>query len=353
MIQVEDGQLDAQQTTFLERFDLGAVLMERVLPGGMFARPMLLDTARGRCVLRTHTFRSTEPMFRFQAEAIDFVADRGVTCARALRTRDGAWSQSLREGGGVLALHDYIDGRCDDWHAWHRRKETRPGFLAELGGRVATMHHHLACARPGGEAPLPLTLPPIRFNELEAIRDHWKRSIERLRLDETAPATSARIQMLQLVPTIESHWSRLAQALSVHKIGELPTQIVHGDVSAVNLVFDSHDVPTPIDWDCLHVGHRLYDALGDVLNRPPVDRPDLNVFRVDHVEQYVEGYASASTEPLIDRERKLTPAFCLARQLEDLRQRLRVLPTLSTENDDEYARLIGMRVAMMDQITLT
>jgi chorismate mutase len=44
------------------------------------------------------------------------------------------------------------------------------------------------------------------------------------------------------------------------------------------------------------------------------------------------------------------PAFCLARQLEDLRQRLAVLRQLPPERDGEYETLIKMRAHLMEQI---
>jgi hypothetical protein len=105
-----------------------------------------------------------------------------------------------------------------------------------------------------------------------------------------------------------------------------------------------------IDWDCTHLGTRLYDALGDVLNRPPDHRTDLNQFCQDHVDEYLEGYASGFSSPMSPEELRLVPLFCLARQLEDLRQRLYVLDQLDAAHDGLYAQLIKMRVEMMDQI---
>jgi aminoglycoside phosphotransferase (APT) family kinase protein len=157
---------------------------------------------------------------------------------------------------------------------------------------------------------------------------------------------------LSLQGRIESHWERLAAALRQGRIDEQPTQIVHGDISPVNMVFQSDDRVAFIDWDCVHVGHRMYDALGDVLNRPPDDRPDWNRFNLAEVEAYIDGYASRLTAPLTAGERRLAPAFCLARQLEDLRQRLFVLPKLDDAEDERYATLIGMRVEVMDQIEI-
>jgi hypothetical protein len=66
----------------------------------------------------------------------------------------------------------------------------------------------------------------------------------------------------------------------------------------------------------------------------------------------LDGYAAGLARPLTELERRLVPTFCLARQLEDLRQRLYGISRLDASQDLRYARLIAMRVEMMDQIPL-
>ena len=134
----------------------------------------------------------------------------------------------------------------------------------------------------------------------------------------------------------------------------LPCHLVHGDISPVNLVFEPDGSAFAlIDWDCVHYGTRLYDALGDVLNRPPSALAASARYDWQEVRVYLEGYGAACEEPLSPPELRTVPAFCLARQLEDLRQRLHVVPMLAPELDHEYATLIRSRVAMLDQIRAT
>ncbi len=158
--------------------------------------------------------------------------------------------------------------------------------------------------------------------------------------------------MLSLEERIGNHWDALMGKMSISGIAEVRGQIVHGDISPVNIVFTPTGEMAFIDWDCVHIGHRIYDALGDVLNRLPHDQAESVGFNMEEVAEYLAGYESQIDEPLTSQERRLVPAFCLARQLEDLRQRLHVIPNLDPSQDELYARLIAMRVETMDHIAL-
>ncbi len=352
MMFVDSLLLDTASDLIADDYGFASVSVECELAGGMFARPVLLKTNRGLFVRRVHTFRNTEQAFRFQAEAIEFAAQQGVICSRVEPTLRGEWCIPVGPDNGVAALHQFVEGRCDDWTTWHRRKRTQSGFMHALGRQVADLHNALAKAAPKGDPELRISLPPIQFSHLDRIRAEWREEVVNLRRRQNCVAESSRDQLLSLSGRIELHWERLATAVAGVQLGELPVQIVHGDVSPVNMVFDSGNRVAFIDWDCVHVGHRMYDALGDVLNRPPHDRPDWNRFVRGEVEAYVDGYASRLDVPLTALEQQMLPAFCLARQLEDLRQRLCTVPELDVSHDEKHATLIGMRVEMMDQIEL-
>jgi len=334
----------------LKQYGFSQLQVEGPLGGGMFSQPLLLSTDRGKFLLRRHTFRSNIESFRFQAEATQWAHDRGVSCSTVYKTLDGDWGIELPESQCVLALHRFVEGSTLDWSTWHRLKESAPSFLVNLGVVVAQLHNCLSCAEPGGDPELSSSLPPMQFRFIREIHDHWNKCVEKLSADNQVLCRRSKSSLLSLMPRIQSHWDHLLSSLVIHLIDELPLQIVHGDVSAVNIVFDSNNSMAFIDWDCIHRGSRLYDALGDILNRYPHQQPELNRFRKTHVEAFLKGYSSALDQPLSSLELDLVPAFCLARQLEDLRQRLQVIPHLSEEHDETYSLLIGMRVEIMDQI---
>lgn len=340
--------IDEERCTFLDGFGFANVIVRRQLEGGMFSRPFLIEADGRAYVLRGHAFRGTVESFRFQAEILSWAADRGVPCARVVRSRDGCWCRRLADGSGVLALHEYIAGNCDSWGAWQARKDSGISFLAVLGSQVARMHDVLRTAPIVGDRELPVDLPPIQFDRLDAIDRQWNRDLDELIADH---GSSAAVRQLATARgRICEHWRTLRAAIEP-RLHDLPRQVVHGDVSPVNLVLSLAGEWTWIDWDCMHVGWRLYDALGDVLNRAPIERPDLNLLRTDHVQRYVDAYGAASDLPLSNVERSLIPVFCLARQLEDLRQRVRVLPQLDLGRHADYATLIARRVEMLDQIS--
>jgi Ser/Thr protein kinase RdoA (MazF antagonist) len=159
----------------------------------------------------------------------------------------------------------------------------------------------------------------------------------------------SRAALLENQRTITEMWKLLAAAVARHGIGDSVLQLVHGDVSPVNLIFDGEDV-TLIDWDCLHYGIRAYDALGDVVNRPPVNRVSGAEFRCREAQRVLDGYGRGTSRPLRRVEREAIGVFSISRQLEDLRQRMAVLPSLREEEDAGYAALIHGRVRMLRQI---
>ncbi|QEG35146.1 phosphotransferase enzyme family protein [Bythopirellula goksoeyrii] len=352
MISTKSSQLDESQLAFLDRFELGMIQKERVLSGGMFSRPVLLTCDTGEFLLRTHRFRASEEAFRFQAESIAAATTRGVPCSSVVQTLDGSWSTPLPGGIGVFALHKYVPGEVVDWITWHQRCEKDPGFLVSLGKQVARLHNSLAQARPGGDPDLLDDLPPIRLNRVNLLYKNWQKSMDEIRKSRTSLESESASRFLLNESAVDEQWKRLVASLKKHDIQSVSTQIVHGDISPVNLVLDESSVCNFIDWDCVHFGHRIYDALGDVLNRCPSGHPDFNRFRVDHVASYLSGYSEVIEIPLTQQEKDLVPTCCLARQLEDLRQRMQLVRSLDSAQDQEYSELIGLRIEMMEQIEL-
>ncbi|MBM3494241.1 MAG: hypothetical protein FJX72_07970, partial [Armatimonadetes bacterium] len=110
-----------------EAYDIGSVRRTEVLRGGMFLQPRLIETDRGRFVLRAHTFRNEASSFRFQAETIEYAAEHGFPCPRVLRRRDGRWG--VRREGAFWALHEYADGDVLNWYRWCALKCDTPSIL--------------------------------------------------------------------------------------------------------------------------------------------------------------------------------------------------------------------------------
>jgi Ser/Thr protein kinase RdoA (MazF antagonist) len=333
-------------------YGVTGVRTEGELAGGMFARPVLLASDRGPLVLRRHVFRRNEPAFRFQSDAMNAVAHAGLA-ARVLDTLDGDSCVAAPDGVGVMALHEFVAGTQFDWVEWRRLSDNAPGFLERLGGSVAALHNALAAAAPRGDARLSPDLPPIQFAHLRLTREAWEQSLDAI-CAELAPACEASVEaLLASRRLLERAWDWLVQTALEVGIDAIPPQVIHGDVSPVNLVWGAEARVRFIDWDACHVGHRMYDALGDVLHRAPESRPEWNGLRRDHLRRYLAGYAAALDVPLIPVELDAIPVFTLARQLEDLRQRVAVLPALDPAQDGRYATLIGLRCELINQTLAT
>ena len=343
-------QEDAWTHECLAAYDLGTVTRTQTLTGGMFLRPTLIETDRGRYVLRAHTFRNDAPRFRFQAEAVNYAADQGFPCPRVLPRTDGRWGIVRR--GAFWAVHEYAEGDVLDWPRWYALKREHPAALERLGAHIASLHDVLAAASIGGEPSLSHSVPAIRFHRLVACMRHFRAQVGDL--PDRPAAFRATISALK-EPRILAIWEIVIQAAARLRAGCLPRQPVHGDVSPVNMVWcaetDGHErMPTLIDWDCTHVGLRLYDALGDVLIRAPFDMPQTHRFDAEEVRTYLRGYASATRHPFAPEELACVPLFLMARQLEDLRQRAAAIAWLPSERDEEFAALVRMRIGFLEQI---
>jgi len=341
--------LHARDLDVLAGYDLGQVHDVSTLKGGMFLKPILVTADTGKYVLRAHTFRTTAQAFRFQAEVVAFAASHGVLCPAIIPNRDG--QLGCHNNSAYWSLQEYLEGSIYSWARWQQIKKDDPTFLPRLGSRIAGIHDILRIAVASGESGLSVDLPPIQFDLVDYISEHWLMALGQLERMVAISAQQSRDTFLRLKNSIEGHWHRLVKWVQDLGILQMPRQIVHGDISPVNMIFQKAGSSFGlIDWDCVHEGLRLYDALGDVLNRPPADIVEKPDFSFDEVRGYLQGYDHEAEKPLTNQEFAAVPAFCLARHLEDLRQRLAVLADLPAEQDTEYAKLIEMRVELMDQI---
>ena len=328
----------------LAKYDIGYLHTWELLGGGMFQKPIRIGTSTGMYVLRAHRFRNTKNTFQFQADTLHQVNCMGCRTPQVIRRRNGEFGEVIEHA--FWALHEYIPGYIHSWDEWFERK-SNPGFLEWLGGRVAKLHDALSRIAPGSDSSLAVSLPPIQFHFLPEIREHWDEALESA-LSANAVQSGAVLKACRT--EIETYWDLLSQAAASLQIGEFDRQIVHGDISPVNIVFDSSEDFVFIDWDCVHLGIRLYDALGDVLNRPPWHMAASTAFNVDELRSYLRGYNACASSPFTKRELDCIPAFCIARQLEDLRQRVSVLAESPRVWDEEFATLIQGRVQMMRSI---
>jgi Ser/Thr protein kinase RdoA (MazF antagonist) len=330
----------------LGRYELGSVSLVEILPGGMFLKPVHVITETGEWVLRGHRFRNSEEAFRFQASTLDALRQKGVRCPRVLPDRFG--KLGFEWGDAFWAVYEYIPGHKYSWTEWESAK-TGTGFLERLGEHVALVHDMLSSIRPCGDGSFSPFLPPVQFSYLDMAQDQWHADIARLTTNSSCAPPSSRAALLENRVIIAEMWKLLTTAVVRDGLADLSLQLVHGDISPVNLIFEG-ETATLIDWDCLHYGVRIYDLLGDVVNRPSASRAGGSEFRREEAERLLCGYDRVSTRPFSREERRAIATFSMARQLEDLRQRMAVLPSLTSEEDADYAALIRGRVSMLNQI---
>ena len=337
------------QSRLIELYRLGKIHDVQPLGGGMFLQPIRIRTDNGVFLLRGTKFRPSAEAFRFQAQAMNSLASKDVKCPRVIPAPDGQLGTIV--DGAFWALFEYVHGSIYDWIRWNDLQTSTPGFTQSIARTVAELHDALRNITPAGDASLDPRLPPIQFLHLPQVIDDWSKRITDISHQTTIRAPRTRDVFLQAADLLNDHWNWLTQQSQSLAIAQLPRQVVHGDVSAVNMIFsDDNQLAAFIDWDCIHLGHRLYDALGDVNLRPPHDQPPDQPIPIQQVRTYLAAYQCAIQHLLSTDELQCVAAFCFARQLEDLRQRLDVLPRLPQNQDDQYAKLVNIRLSHLSQI---
>jgi Ser/Thr protein kinase RdoA (MazF antagonist) len=253
------------------------------------------------------------------------------------------------DGDVFWAIHEYIDGHIYSWEEWWKLKQD-DDFLFNLGAEIAGLHDSLSSISPTGDPRLSYFLPPIQFSFLHEIRMQWENDLDELCQSHSLDNRYARATLIARREEIAGYWRILESTVAEDRICHLPLQIVHGDISPVNTVFSRQQF-TLIDWDCIRYGFRLYDALGDVLIRRPASDNRYPAFNLAEVLRYIDGYQHGTERPVSNAELRAVPLFCLARQLEDLRQRVAVMPQISATEDPTYSALIESRIQSMCEIS--
>lgn len=171
------------------------------------------------------------------------VGAEGVPVARTLADLSGA--HLCVSGAAVLAVSEFAEG------ATHRKALTL-AQMEQAGAVLGRIHRLCQALGPGLEPETPrwLRLDVRKKDEELASLERLIRSRpERTRFDETAlELISRRRSQLQHLPSI------LAVAAS------LDSQVLHGDYSAMNLLFDDASLRAVIDFQPPHPFLAAYEA---------------------------------------------------------------------------------------------
>jgi len=116
--------------SWLEEYDVGALLSYRGIAEGIENSNFLLHTTKGQFILTLYEKRVNRDDLPFFLHLMQHLARRGITCPQALSRRNGELLGSL--AGRPAALISFLEG------IWMR--QPRESHCAELGATLAKLH---------------------------------------------------------------------------------------------------------------------------------------------------------------------------------------------------------------------
>jgi homoserine kinase type II len=204
---------DDQLTTFVARYDIGALLSAKGIAEGVENSNYLVHTQAGFFILTLYEKRVREADLPFFLGLMDHLSARGIVCPRPVHDRSG---EALgRLCGRPAAIVTFLDGMS----------VRRPGaaHCAALGEALARLH--------GAGADFGLS----RENALSV--GGWRPLFEQAaaRADEVAPGLARETQTA--LAGLEAGWPR-----------GLPAGIIHADLFPDNVFFVGSELSGLIDF---------------------------------------------------------------------------------------------------------
>lgn len=204
---------DHDLRSFLDAYDLGAVIACKGIAEGVENSNFLLQTERGRFILTLYEKRVRREDLPFFLGLMRHLAARGIECPTPIAGRDGA---TLRElCSRPAAIISFLDGM------WPRQ----PGIqhCRALGAALADLH------RQGAD------FAPTRENDLSLAG--WRR---------LAAATADRADAI--APGLRDLIAEEIAFLSRHWPADLPRGIIHADLFPDNVFFLGERLSGLIDF---------------------------------------------------------------------------------------------------------
>jgi homoserine kinase type II len=231
----------------LGAWDVGRVVSATRLPGGYANDALLVQTARGRFVLRIGREQNREGSI-WEARVLTLLERRGLPVAPALARRDGSFAGS--EGEPPALLFPWVEGR-----------PPQPGIPAarEVGAVLGDLHR--------------VRIPPelVRENKLRA--ENW--DIVETGISGTESAAHTDTAVRSVIERFIADSRRLRRVLPP----DLPRGLVHGDVFPDNTLFDGDRLVALLDFEEACEEAFLFDvavaAHGFAFNGPELDRDRL------------------------------------------------------------------------------
>ena len=212
-------------TELIDDYGLGRMASSHGIPTGSVNTNYLLDTPRGRHLLRIDEVKGELDVKR-ELDLLLFLRKQGFPCPQPLADRKGRYYREV--GGKCVSLYRYVDGKVVTADRLTAKR------LEHVGRMLAELHTVGRQYKKGIEN---------RFS-YERIADIYRTVRDRL------PAYFKRI-----VRTLDDEIDYLRHYLET----KLPRGIIHGDLFADNLVFQGDKLVAVLDFEAAARARYVFD----------------------------------------------------------------------------------------------
>lgn len=280
----------------LDHFHLALIGEPRNLPFGRRNRTVLVETAKGRKVLKLYRSGWLASSIVHEHSILLHLAQRGVPAPRLAATPAG--DTLLSQGNRHYAVFDFIPGT--NFASSYVVPAHRRQLLVVAGRTLAHLHRSLAGFEPEGRHHLGFSSYEDDWHDLA----WYLQKLEQLpQQTDTATDPDAKIQATCLAAASDRIRTQLMQLHERFQETPPARGIIHGDYGVHNILFQRNGTAVVHDFELARLEWRLSDLV------IALSRLDVNTRRT-----FLAAYQSVN--PMEERERRLLPLVWQAYMLQ-------------------------------------
>lgn len=255
------------------QFGLGGISVPGAYPlgGGYTNKNYFIETPKGKFVLKEKKFKkNVSNHIKIEYKLIDHLLNKkprvpvpNIYLTKSIRKP----YIYIRKYGSYFILYEFIRGKHVDWGEMVDRKFDRKGNLVwinhikllKAASILACIHYNLSSFPEDKGIGSSRQSFPKKFNEGYS-RFKVLEKMLKIKIKKGEMLNRYEEYAIGKIDFILEQYKDISRRFLSSKYNALPKQIIHGDFSPVNLLFDGkNDLIAVIDWESIVIDTRLID----------------------------------------------------------------------------------------------